>query len=158
MRIVDSFLPQDFFDDMVNRVSSESFPWFYMNYVADKSDSSDSYLIHTLYSSFKPNSEMFNAIGPILDLIKPKALLRCRVISYIRRDVLIEHARHVDFDFPHNTCILYLNTNNGFTRLEDGEQVMSVANRALFSDGGAMHNSSNCTDAKRRLVLTFNYF
>ena len=158
MRVVDNFLPQDYFDDMVMRVTSESFPWFYLNYVATKKDTDDSYLVHTIYNEHKPNSEMFNAVGPILDLIKPKSLIRCRVISYIGRDVFIEHAQHVDFDFLHNTCILYLNTNNGFTRLEDGEKVMSVANRALFSDGGVMHNSTNCTDAKRRLVLTFNYF
>ena len=158
MRIVENFLPQEFFDGMVAQLSGGSFPWFFIDHVATPLDKSDAYYVHTLYSENRSNSDVFNSITPILDLIKPKALIRCRVLSYAGKDTLIEHARHVDYDFSHNTCILYLNTNNGFTRLEDGEKVMSVANRALFSDGSVMHNSSNCTDAPRRLVLTINYF
>ena len=158
MRIVDDFLPQPFFDELVAKVESEDFPWFYSGYVSAVSDTSDFYYIHTLYNNYKPNSGMFNAIGPVLDLLQPKAIIRCRAISYIGKSDLIEHGKHTDFGWPHQVCILYLNTNDGFTRLDNGDKIMSVANRALFIDGTTVHNSSNCTNAKRRLVLTFNYF
>jgi hypothetical protein len=158
MRVIDNFLPQPFFNELVAKVESEDFPWFYSEYVSDTADTSDFYYIHTLYNNYKPNSGMFNAIGPVLDLIEPQALIRCRFLNYMGRQDLLEHGKHVDFKWSHQACILYLNTNNGFTRLDSGDKVMSVANRALFIDGGTIHNSSNCTDAKRRLVLTLNYF
>ena len=35
--------------------------------------------------------------------------------------------------------IYYINTNNGYTKLEDGTKVMSVANRLLLFDGSTSH-------------------
>lgn len=157
MQIVDNFLPQSSFDSLVTLADGGSIPWFYVNYIATEKDNKDFYFIHTVYEKFRPTSDLIDAINPILSILQPKAILRCRLLSYIGSDVLMEHAKHVDFDYSHKACILYLNTNDGFTRLENGEKVMSVANRALISDGGVAHNSTNCTNAKRRLVLTINY-
>jgi len=160
MHIIDNFLPQPLFNELVAKVENENFPWFYADYVSSETDAVDFYFIHTLYYEYqyKPNSNMFSMLEPVLNLIQPKAIIRSRVLSYIGKNDLVEHGKHVDFEWPHQTCILYLNTNNGFTRLENDEKVMSVANRAFFSDGSLIHNSTNCTDAKRRLVLTLNYF
>ena len=40
MRIVNDFLPQPFFDELVAKVESEDFPWFYSGYVSAVSDTS----------------------------------------------------------------------------------------------------------------------
>jgi len=70
---------------------------------------------------------------------------------------LREHGQHVDYDFPSHAAIYSLNTCNGFTRLQDGTKVDSIANRLLIFDGSEVHNSSTTTDQKGRYNINFNY-
>jgi hypothetical protein len=158
MKIIDNFLNEEEFATFKNLILDKELPWFFAPTVADSNDFSDSYFIHTLYNNFTVNSSFFSLLQPILKKLEAKALIRCRILRYVGREKLIEHNKHTDFDFPHNTCILYLNTNDGFTRLHDNSCVQSVENRALISDGSLEHNSTNCTNANFRLVLTINYF
>lgn len=55
------------------------------------------------------------------------------------------------------TSIFYLNTCNGATIFEDGTEIASVANRMLTFDGELMHTGRPASDAKRRVVINFNY-
>ena len=158
MKIIDNFLSKEEFVELKNLISSNEFPWFLELKVADLNDFSDFYFIHTFYNKFTVTSNFFSLLQPILNKLEVKALIRCRILRYVGREKLIEHKKHIDFNFPHNTCILYLNTNDGFTRLHDGSCVNSVENRALISNGNLEHNSTNCTNADFRLVLTINYF
>jgi len=58
---------------------------------------------------------------------------------------------------PMKTAILYLNTCNGYTKFQTGEEVKSVANRFVEFDRSAMHCSVNPTDVPLRGVINFNY-
>jgi len=156
--VVDDFLPSDYFEDLVSLVNNKDFHWFFSNTIADKTDNNDCYFTHTFYIHHKVSSSLFDHLHPLLQKINVKALLRIRVLQYIKQNEIVEHKPHVDFIFPHKAFILYLNTNDGFTRLDDGVCIESVRNRALFFDGSTYHNSTNCTSSKRRLVLTVNYF
>jgi hypothetical protein len=158
MNIVDNFLPQEEFDAIKKIVDSHDFPWFYGENIAGDYDSSDCYFFHDFYRDHQVNSTFFSVVAPILQKIDIKSVLRGKVLLYIGKDKLIEHGRHTDFRFPHKTFILYLNTNNGFTRLHDGQCVNSVENRALFFDGSLEHNSTNCTDQKSRKLIAISYF
>jgi hypothetical protein len=156
--VVDNFLPSDYFENLVSLVSNNDFHWFFSGTIADKTDNSDCYFAHTVYINHRINSNLFDHLQPLLQKINVKALLRIRVLQYIKQNEITEHKPHVDFIFPHQAFILYLNTNDGFTRLDNGVRVESVQNRALFFDGSTNHNSTNCTSSNRRLVLTVNYF
>ncbi len=158
MKIIDNFLSKEEFDIIKNTISREDFPWFFNSAVAVPTDYSDSYFIHTFYQNHSFNSGFSTILQPILKKLDVKGLIRCRALRYVGREKFIEHAKHADSNFSHNVCVLYINTNNGFTRLHDGTCVNSVENRALICDGGIEHNSSNCTDTSFRLVLTINYF
>ena len=157
-QIVDNFLQPDYFENLVSVISGEEFPWFYIGHIAEPNDTQDNYLTHNFYSNNAPNSNFFDHLKPLLEKLEVKALMRVRALMYIGRDHLIEHGRHSDTPFAHKTCVLYLNTNDGFTRLNDTTCVNSVRNRALLFDGSQPHNSTNCTSDKRRLVITINYF
>lgn len=156
--VVDNFLSDDQFEGIVNLIGGNMFPWFFGGAIAHEKDGSDFYFTHSFYEDHAVNSGSFKELRPLIDKIKPKALLRVRALQYIGRDKLLEHAPHTDFLFPHQTCVLYLNTNDGFTRLNDDTCVSSVKNRALFFDGSEVHNSTNCTSKQRRIVVTVNYF
>ena len=56
------------------------------------------------------------------------------------------------------TAIYYLNTNNGFTKFENGDKVNSVANRIVIFDSNLKHTGTSCTDSYARLLINFNYF
>ena len=50
-----------------------------------------------------------------------------------------------------------MNTNNGYTKFEDGTKVESVANRLVTFPASMMHTGTSCTDKKIRIVINFNY-
>ena len=56
------------------------------------------------------------------------------------------------------TAIYYLNTNNGFTKFENGDKVNSVANRMVIFDSNLKHTGTSCTDAHARMLINFNYY
>ena len=73
----------------------------------------------------------------------------------IEADKLI---KHIDFDFSHKGAILYINSCNGYTKLEDGTKIDSVANRILFFDPSTPHCSTTTSDTTARFNINFNYF
>ena len=65
---------------------------------------------------------------------------------------------HIDYPFPHKGAILSLNTCNGYTKLEDGTKVDSVANRILLFDASTPHCSTTTSDTTARFNININYF
>ena len=63
------------------------------------------------------------------------------------------HLRNEKF----KNAILYLNTNNGGTRFEDGTFVQSKKNRCVIAPVEMKHAGVWHTDAKLRFVLNINY-
>ena len=61
------------------------------------------------------------------------------------------------FGLHQKTAIFYINTNNGWTEFKKGGRVKSVANRAVIFDSNLEHRGVSCTDAKRRVLINFNY-
>ena len=55
------------------------------------------------------------------------------------------------------TAIYYVNTNNGYTKFEDGTVVNSVENRCVVFDSSLRHTGTTCTDQKTRVVINFCY-
>jgi hypothetical protein len=158
--VVDDFLRKEEFDTLYTLIAGNGyFPWFSgVNGVAYPGDPSDKYFTHTFYVDYRPNSSNFEVIKPILNMLNIKALIRAKANWYTKNSKLIEHGKHADFPFDHNAFILYLNTNNRFTRMSDGTVVNSIANRALFFNGNELHNSTNCTDELFRINIAINYF
>jgi hypothetical protein len=158
-KVIDNFLLDHELTEINQAVMNGGFPWFSDNNgIGYSGDLSDKYFIHTLYASHQPNSTHYNLLMPILEKLEVKALIRAKVNLYLRNDTFIEHGAHRDFGYPHKAFILYLNTNNGFTRLVDGQVIESVANRGVVFSGNEFHNSTNCTDALYRANISINYF
>ena len=57
-----------------------------------------------------------------------------------------------------STSIFYVNTNNGYTKFEDGTKVESVANRLLTFPANMKHTGTSCTDEKTRVVINCNFY
>ena len=108
---------------------------------------------HTILSPF-----VYKQIEPINDLLGIRSLIRIKINMFPNTLELAEHGMHIDYDFPHKTALFSINTCNGYTKLEDGTKIDSVANRMLIFDGRINHTSSTCTNQPVRVNINFNYF
>jgi hypothetical protein len=157
-KVIDNFLPKEEFNDIKNIIMGSNFPWFYNSCVATKKDVDNFYFTHLFFDSLKVNSNYYEILNPILEKLEIKALIRAKANLYSSTEQLIEHKKHCDFSFDHKGVIFYVNTNNGFTILEDGTKIKSVENRVLMFNPSKLHNSTNCTDKQPRINVNFNYF
>ena len=55
-------------------------------------------------------------------------------------------------------ALLFLNTNDGYTKFEDGTKVESIANRMVIFPTNIKHTGTTCTDQQSRIVLNINWF
>lgn len=157
-KIIKNFLPEDTFKKIQTELTSSYFPWFFNNYIASTTLDDDFYFTHTFYNHREVNSSYYETIKPILNLLKPRALMRIKANLYYKTPTLKEHPEHMDYPFAHKGAIYYINDNDGYTVLKGKHKIKSEANSLLLFDPSEPHNSTSCTDAKARININFNYF
>jgi len=65
---------------------------------------------------------------------------------------------HSDYNLTCKTAILYINTNNGYTKFKGVDDVVeSVENRIVIFDSHLKHVGFTCTDEKTRVLININY-
>lgn len=164
MLVLDQFLERTAFLRLRAAVEAPGFPW-----VAERILSRDFGAlaaadnrqdVHGLFlrkDGRDIRSDRFELLRPLLERLRPVELVKAKLNRTLRKDRHIEYGLHVDTRRPGaTTAILYLNTNNGYTLFEGGEQVVSVANRIVLFDAAQRHTGASCTDADYRLVLNVN--
>ena len=138
--IIDNFLDKKQFKKVKDKLLHHNFGW---------------YLSHEHY---RINSEVFSDLLFIINKLEVKSLLRIKANLYPKTEKIIEHDFHVDYEFPHKSALYMINTNNGFTILEDGEKIETKENRMLLFDASKKHKSTTCTDDIYKCNIIFNYF
>ena len=157
--VKDNFLDQIDFENLKNLVMGETFPWYFKDYVTyAKKHKAHFFLSHMFYIESKAISPFVKLLDPLFKKLETKALIRARANLYSNQGKIIEHEKHTDFPFKHKGALFSLNTCDGFTVLEDGTKIQSVANQILLFDASQPHHSSTCTDAKIRCNININYF
>ena len=168
--IFDNFLDNDVFKEMQQTILGERFPWHLNEYILSPELDRHKKVFqftHSLYKEYNPSSKLCSIIDPILEIIYPIAIYRIKANLRTRTTSIEESDYHVDFtDFGNNqeklkqwtTSIFYMNTNNGYTKFEDGSKVESVANRLITFTSDMKHLGTSCTDESKRVVINFNYF
>tara|TARA_X000001036_G_scaffold49890_1_gene39844 strand:- start:2330 stop:2806 length:477 start_codon:yes stop_codon:yes gene_type:complete len=154
--IIDNFLEKSHLEEIQRVYLSDTMPWCMG--IVNENDKANTYFVHHIHSSHTIVTNFSNPIKPIIDKINPRALMRVKANLYARSDNLIIHAPHIDYDYEHKAAIFYINTNDGFTIINDGTKVKSVANRLLMFEAHKEHQSTNCTDERARVNINFNYF
>ena len=182
VKIEDNFLEQKKFDRLQNILMTKRMPrsskppipripWYYITpivYMEDDDDvdgsNKDFQFVHTFYDDLQPTSQLFPEGFPILEKLKVAALFRIKANLRTRASEISESPFHVDIQYSEEklkqllTSIFYINSNNGYTKFEDGTKVESVANRLVTFSTNMKHCGTSCTDKKTRIVINFNYF
>ena len=159
-QIIDNYLSDKIFKDLqTSIVWNHTFPWYFCTTVSGVEEEIDAYYgTHMIYDKGKPLSNFYNKLVPIVNLLPNfRALIRIKANFYPRTESIYEHGSHTDYDFKHNGAILYLNTCDGFTRLENNIKINSIENRLLLFDSSRKHNSSTTTNKSGRFNININY-
>ena len=102
------------------------------------------------------HSAKYMRYNKLLDIGLSKKDIKANLL--FKTPTIIEHGYHVDYRTrPHQTAILYLNSNNGYTRFRGGKKITSEKNKLVKFDGSLWHTGSSCTDQQHRIVINFNY-
>lgn len=162
-QIVDDFLPYSDFCEIRDILQSPNFPWFYGVVVEDDAIVEDSrtenfnfLFTHVFYADNNPNSEYFKILKKLIDKIDPVSLVRIKANLSCKTEKIIEYGYHIDFEHM-ISCVFYVNSNNGYTKLKDGRVIQSIENRALFFDSNLLHTGTSCTDQNSRVAINLNY-
>jgi hypothetical protein len=159
-KIIDNYLPYETFQNIKNILLENGiFPWYFenkLNYNHTKKDI-DFYLSHNICEKNLQNSSYLNLFQIFIDNLKMKAILRIKCNLYPATQKIIQHPMHIDYDIEHKGALFYINTNNGYTEIEDNVKIKSIENRLLLFNPNKLHRSTNCTDEKARCNVIFNY-
>ena len=163
--ILDNFLDKDSFLSIQETLFGPNFPWYFQQGVSYRHGYGADYLHNYQFTHLFWNatdtmirSHFFSVLDPLIEKLNPIAVLRIKANLMAVTENRVVHQMHTDLDLKCKTAIFYVNTNNGATIFEDGEEVSSVENRLLIFDSTLRHTSSSCTDKKVRCVININYF
>ena len=165
MKIEDNFLEQNVFDKLQALILGEEFAWCYCD-VIDFIDDEDKFqFFHFFYDKYVPISDNIKIINPIIGKIRLVSIIKIKANLLTKTPKIVENAFHVDMDYLSEeklkqitTSIFYVNTNNGYTKFEDGTIVESIENRLITFPANVKHTGTSCTDQKTRVVINFNYY
>ena len=123
------------------------------------------------------NQTIWSPIGGVLEVDKfslfapiifgnmgAVACTKLRINLSLHTDKHIENAYHTDWPVHvkrfqgGKTAILYMNTNNGYTKFKhSGDKIKSIANRLVVFPNDLLHTGATTTDTKNRVVLNINF-
>tara|TARA_R110000824_G_scaffold401266_1_gene611503 strand:+ start:2293 stop:2802 length:510 start_codon:yes stop_codon:yes gene_type:complete len=162
--VVDDFLSEEDYKNIKNLMYGNEFPWFLQDGIVagdGEDDPLDTLFTHYIYNGIGipagARSNFYDDCLPMVKEIGDAIVIRIKANCYPRTESLKTHKFHVDHTFPHETCLLSLSSNDGYTLLETGEKIESVENRALFTKDLLPHASTNCTNLNCRINLNVTF-
>lgn len=194
IHVIDNFLPDLEFEKLQEQILSVNFPWFYCEYVSlppEKNFVKDPLAIetdgfhHIFYDkeydveSFASEylNNFFKRLQENLGFTKDHFIRIRSSMKSPKSEFTSENYNlpHVDYFFPHETMIYYLNDSDGDTRIFDQEftqtnnnwdeepekfttkcRITPKANRLVWISGFRYHTASNPIVSKRRVIININ--
>jgi hypothetical protein len=162
MNLSENFLKEEYFIPLENTLKQHNFPWYLSR--VDKTNLLDFQLVHYFFNNGVKTSDLFfNLLIPVIDLLDPFLIVKIKANLIFRGEKIIEHGMHNDFiDDKAKNCkittgILYINNNNGYTKFENGQKILSERNKYVEFDSELIHTGTNCIDQPFRIIINFNY-
>jgi hypothetical protein len=158
MKIINNVIKDEEALKIKDLLISQTFSWFYIEGVVFEKENNFQFT-HMFYNDFKINSNYFEILNPILNVLKPSAIIKIKANLLLKDSKITEHTMHIDTNTKNSkTAVYYVNTNNGYTKFSNGKKVSSKINRLVTFDSKLEHAGTTCTDSNYRIVLNFNYF
>ena len=167
--IQENFLAEEKFNTLAEALTNQFFPWYfkpYIDYTDEEEKATPGLFIHVIYKDSVPRSPFYEShFLPVLEALNASLLFRIFINLNSRLPEPYFGTFHSDTNASlgekmaaqWTTSILYINTNNGYTELESGERIESVANRLVSFPSNTRHRLVSQTDEQGRIVINFNY-
>ena len=157
MKIINNVLTNEEFLKIKDTFTSVFFPWFITKGILVGQENYQ--FTHSFYKNFLIKSDQFLLIEPILKILKPSAIIRIKANLLPKAEKVIENGMHTDVELKSSkTAVYYVNTNNGYTKFENGKKINSQANTLVIFNSNIEHTGTTCTDKDYRIVLNLNYY
>jgi hypothetical protein len=194
-QIFDNFLDKKTFNEIADFVCGAKFPWFYGEHVSldptESSEIKDPLALetwgfhHSIYEKeWDVKSFTYKTFESFLEKIqfefgfKDEHLIRARTsLKFQKNEFTTENYNmpHVDYCFPHESFIFYLNDSDGDTRIFEEwhdpskanismptvfhtqARIAPKANRLLWINGLQYHTASNPIKSQRRIIANINF-
>lgn len=167
-KVIDNFLNEDDLKKLEDIMMSSFMPWYFNDHVNTEGDDYFQFVYGFIRQGGEINCDEF-----MMGLLEPFRLklripyhrnfYRVKANLSPKTEKIVEHGMHTDRSGEwanygmKKTGIFYINTCNGYTKLENGKKIKSKRNRYVEFDCRTKHTGSSCTDEKRRVVINFNY-
>lgn len=189
-QVIDNAFPADVFKKLQDEILAFSFPWHYGRRVSpDDGADKNPYMVgwvHTVADlgletkySQELYDEISNAVFATIDGIGEIGRIRL-ICNTTSEQAFVTHP-HVDFDYAHQTALLYVNDSDGPTvlynekynpalgigsqekyksikdRLTVGATIEPKENRLIVFNGLHYHSGTLPVTSARRVVMNINY-
>lgn len=162
--VYDNFLEKNEFKKIKEEILSPFFPWYKNDFIAyenkehPENEIYNMQFTHTFYKNYSPQSNLTHILDPIIKKINPLSIIRIKANLGIAREKIFLSGYHTDVNNDKiTTAVFYINSNNGKTIFENGQEVESIENRFISFNSSVKHSGTSCTDSKYRCVINFNY-
>jgi len=162
-QVFENVLDLDLSNNIKKIMSSNDFPWYYLPCISDEDDDARFHFTHML-SYREEHSKWYEYMTvPILTFITQKNNLKRIEVTRVKANLFVKEKenlaskKHVDEHFPHKVALYYVNTNDGYTLLDEKIKIPSIQNNLLIMDGSIPHSAVSQTDTKIRLGININY-
>ena len=160
VQVYDNFLSKADFDELKKILLGFSFPYYFQTSKVSDGDGFCQFT-HIFYEKHNINSDYCDKLNPILDKLNLVSLIRIKVNLQLKDTEVRVTGMHHDIQNPienQKTGIFYMNTNNGKTVFEDGEEIDSIENRMIIFPASKQHAGTTHTDTMYRCLINFNWF
>ena len=165
-KVVDDFLPKEHFDKLAKLIvwNNQTINWKLDSQIADPRDDENKSLQYWYATSIgywndtPIDTTVWQITRPLVDLIEDfNVLIRIKLNFYPNTQKVLVHKTHIDYPYSHKGALLSLNTCDGYTLLNDGTKIGSVANRMAYFDPSIPHASTTTSNQKGRFNIQINY-
>ena len=157
-KIIDNYLSTE--DHLIlNAVlESNNFPWYFQKRSVNLKDKNkfDFHFGHNFYLNDNVTSDYFKTLNPIIEKLKVNSLIRIKGNLNPVTSKPFNSKPHKDQSFDCKVALYYLNTNNGYTVIND-EKIKCIKNRIVLFNSNVEHYGVTCTDEPTKLAINFNY-
>tara|TARA_B100001250_G_scaffold328854_1_gene293453 strand:- start:262 stop:774 length:513 start_codon:yes stop_codon:yes gene_type:complete len=163
----DNYLSETDFNQLKNLLLGKDFPHYLQDCKVFEGDGFFQFT-HIFYDAQVIKSKYFDNLHPILYKLNPVSLIKIKSNLQIKDTQIVTTDMHHDIEHGYSnsrepienqkTGIFYMNTNNGKTIFEDGEEIESVENRLIIFPASKFHAGTTHTDTRYRCLINFNWF
>lgn len=155
--VIDNFLPQEEFKKIYELVvTNDFFPWYLNKGLVHHNDGGYQFTHSLINKKGEIISTFYESFLPFFHKINAERIMKAKINLTTKTSKNEDTEAHIDDERELRACILYLNSNNGYTFFGD-KKIMSVENRIVFFNTTFLHGGSTCTDENVRMVLNVNY-